>query len=138
MYPEHPPSPYGSSPNPSGNEFSPGMIRLFCILSYITPLWLVGLLVCPQNPRVRYHVNQGIVLTIFMVVLQVIVHILAFVLSGLIYLPLIGVAFSVTLILLKVIRSIVSFVFIIIGIVHAIQDRMVPLPFIGNLFSIFQ
>lgn len=136
MYPEHPPNPYHSSPNPSGKEFSPGMIRLFCVLSYIAPLWLVGLLVCPQNSHVRYHVNQGIVLTICMFILQVIVQVLAFILSGLIYLPFVGAAFSVMLILFRSIQSIVSFVWMVIGIVHAVQDRMEPLPFIGSLFAI--
>lgn len=36
--------------------------RLNSILAYIGPLFLVGLLTDKENPRVMFHVNQGLVL----------------------------------------------------------------------------
>ena len=36
--------------------------KLYSILAYIGPLFLVGLLADKDNPRVKFHVNQGLVL----------------------------------------------------------------------------
>lgn len=61
--------PYGVPQQPvaSGNQ------KLFSILSYLGILWLFGLLINPDkyDPRVRFHVGQGIILTIANVVLSV-------------------------------------------------------------------
>ena len=40
--------------------------KLFSILAYLGPLWLLGLLIRPDNscPFVRHHVNNGILLLI--------------------------------------------------------------------------
>ena len=36
---------------------------LYCVLSYIYVLWIVGLLAEKDNPTVKFHVNQGIILS---------------------------------------------------------------------------
>ena len=48
------------------SEQLPSNAKLFSILSYISALWLLGLLISPEktSPFVRSHVNNGIVLCI--------------------------------------------------------------------------
>lgn len=85
----------------SGNE------KLYAILAYICPLWIVGLLVPEKdNEFVRYHVNQGIVLTIFGVL---------------------ATAISCGIL------SIAWLIFAIIGIINANNMEMKPMPIIGKI-----
>ena len=56
--------------NTQGGPYSeqlPQNAKTFAILSYISALWLLGLLIAPEktSPFVSNHVNNGIVLTIF-------------------------------------------------------------------------
>ena len=92
---------------PSGNG------KLYAILSYICPLWLIGLLAEPEknDPYVKNHVNNGIVLSICGVVCGII--------------PVIGW-----------IASIAVLVFAIMGIVAAAQDQQFTIPLIGDKFII--
>jgi len=48
--------------------------KIYSILSYIGPLWLIGLLAPPEkdDPGVRFHVGQGMMITICMVGLSII------------------------------------------------------------------
>lgn len=117
--------------------------KLYSILSYLGILWLIGLLGSQKNnPSVRFHVNQGIILSIF----QVAVSIVAAILNAII-----GAIFSHTaygflvytsptgVLLIRVITYIASAVILagtIIGIVNASQDKEQPLPLIGKLFKI--
>jgi len=52
--------------------------KLYCILSYVGILWLIGMLAQNEksDPRVRFHVGQGIILTIYSVGLSLITGIL--------------------------------------------------------------
>lgn len=92
---------------PSGNA------KLFAILSYICPLWLLGLLIEPEknDPYVKNHVNNGIVLSICGVICGII--------------PVLGW-----------IASIAVLVFAIMGIVAAAQDNTFVIPLIGDKFII--
>lgn len=93
---------------PSGNA------KIFAILSYICPLWLLGLLIEPEknDPFVKHHVNNGIVLSICGAVCALI--------------PVIG----------WFIGSIAVLVFDIMGIVAAAQDKEFSIPLIGDRFII--
>ena len=51
--------------------------KLYNVLSYLN-LWLVGLLVAPNDQDVKFHVNQGIILTIGWVAAGILSFILAF------------------------------------------------------------
>ena len=53
-------NPGGTTPLTKANN-----TKLFSVLAYFSVLWLVGLLADPDNPKVRFHVNQGILLSIF-------------------------------------------------------------------------
>ena len=99
------------------------------------PLWIVGLAVDHDNPRVRFHVNQGIILFIFECIFGVAFGIIKEILHVIF---MYGTFFPVDG-LMDIIYSVlrlIALVFIIIGIVHAAQDREEPLPIIGTLFKI--
>ena len=117
--------------------------RIFSILSYIGILWLVGLLADRNKQRVSFHVKQGIILTIFSVILYVLISILrGFI--GLIFSGLFSGVFFFSAFgaLISSILSLIGWglplVFMIIGIVHAVQNREEPLPFIGTLFQVLK
>lgn len=111
--------------------------KLFTILSYIGILWLVGLIADKNNPAVKFHVNQGIILSIFEVGISIVFRILW---------SIIGYSFSYTFFLpgiISLIMGLIQFacwsiivVLAIIGIVHAAGGRQEPLPIIGRLFTI--
>lgn len=115
----------------------------FSVLSYIGILWLVGLLADPSNPKVRFHVNQGIILSIFEVAIGVALSIVKSIIS-IIFIH----AFSATLVLpqlgllvngiLSLSFTCVCLAYIIIGILHAAQGREEPLPIIGTLFQVIK
>lgn len=94
---------------PSGNA------KIYAILSYIGILWLLGLLIEPEknDPYVKNHVNNGIILCIAGVICAII--------------PILGW-----------LCSIVVLVFAILGIVNAAQDKMYTIPLIGDKIQIIK
>ena len=122
---------------------NPETIKLFNILSYFSFLWLVGLIADGHNPKVRYHVNQGILLTIFEVVLGLVVSLLSSLFTSLFSVALGGVmvfaqlgSTLVGLVQLAQFGAVAAL--IIVGVMHAVQDREEPLPLIGSLFTILK
>ena len=99
-----------------------GNAKLFAILSYFCPLWLLGLLIEPEknDPYVKNHVNNGIILTIVGVASGVIAAI-----------PVVGWIISSVV-------GIASLVFAIIGIVKACQNTTYILPLIGDKFVLIK
>ena len=86
--------------------------KLFAVMAYFPFLWLAGMFVEPDkdDPLVRYHVNQGIILTILYAVVWVLTKL--FFLFGLLY-------------------ALVLALFIL-GVINAASGQMRPLPIIGN------
>jgi len=76
----------GSNGNPGGTTplTKANNTKLFSVLAYFSVLWLVGLLADPDNPKVRFHVNQGILLSIFSAAYSLYVFALSVYLYGLI------------------------------------------------------
>ena len=111
----------------------------FSILAYLPFLWLVGLLADRENPTVKFHVNQGIILTIFECVLSFALAIVKTFISLLFSLTVIfsGIA---TLLngLLSFAGTAVILAYIIAGIINAAKGRRAPLPLIGNLFTVLR
>lgn len=84
--------------------------KLYSVLAYFPPLWLVGLLAAKDDPDVKFHVNQGIILTIAWFIASM----LAFLIIGLIlYIPLT--------------------IFAIMGIISAAKGEQKELPLIGKI-----
>ena len=96
--------------NPTGPV---GNDKLYSILAYIGILWLIGLLAAPEKDHAftKNHVNNGIVLCIAGIVVNII--------------PVLGQ-----------LCALVIFVFAIMGIVAAAQDKEFSIPLIGDKIKI--
>ena len=89
--------------------------KLVAAISYIWILFLVPLFAAKDDAFARYHANQGLVLFLVSIVIGII---------GLI--PLVGT-------IIALIGGIVTFVFMILGIINALKGEMKPLPLIGGI-----
>lgn len=101
-----------------------GTAKVICILDYVGILFLLGLFVEKDNPNVKFHTNQGLILFLLEIVLGVVGTILGF-------LPFVGG------LLAKIwgLAYLLPLIFAILGIVNAAQDQCKPLPVIGGLFQ---
>lgn len=86
-----------------------------CALAYL--LFFIPLIVDGDNLDYRFHANQGLVLLIFAVIINV-VGVIIPVIGWFIILP---------------IGGILAFVLFIIGVVNALNGSNKPLPFIGGI-----
>ena len=106
--------------------------KIYCILSYIGILWLVGLLVQEKNdPKVRFHVGQGIILSIVNIGLVLAIVIILAILSPLLF----SSAFFVYTILSTILwigTWAATLVLMILGIVNAVNGKENKLPVIGK------
>ena len=115
--------------------------KLYSILSYVFGLWLIGMFAAPEkdDPRVRFNVGQGMILTIAWAALAIGVIILT---------TIVGAIFNTSWYGITVEVSIVSIIFswlawlgalgvyvwlMLIGILGVQNDREKPLPIIGKL-----
>ena len=99
--------------------------KVMAVLCYIWLLWLVPMLTDYKNePVVRFHINQGIIFTIYSVVVRIAAWLFG-------YIPVLGGIINFVLW-----ASIV--VFFIIGIINAVNLEEKPLPFIGTLFTVYK
>jgi len=88
-------------------------------ISYVPFLFIIALLVVQQRSSfVKFHINQGIILTIIFAFGLFIASLLPFVGKQVIDL-----------------WKLLMMIYVIIGIVRVYNNKQAPLPFIGNLFS---
>lgn len=103
--------------NPTGSG-APKKNTGMAIVAYI--IFFIPLLTDSKNdPFVKYHVKQGLVLFIFYIIA-----------SACGYIPFIGWIISAIL-------SVLALIFLIIGIVNAINGKQEPLPVIGKFAENF-
>lgn len=108
------------------NEFDARDIvenKVFCILSYLGLLFIVGLIAQPDSKVVKFHANQGLILFIVEVILGAaggIIGLIPFV--GIIITGIIGMATSVVLI--------GAFVY---QLVNILDGKVKKLPLVGDL-----
>ena len=99
--------------------------KVMAVLCYIWILWLVPLLTDHKNdPFVKFHINQGIIFTIFSIVTSIVAWIFGFI-------PVVGVIVSWA-------RWISIVVLFVIGIINAVNLEEKPLPVIGTLFTVYK
>jgi len=96
--------------------------KLYSILAYIGPLFLVGLLAEKDNARVKFHVNQGLVLLLAWFAVWIAALILDILPIG-------------TLIpnLIRWVGGLVYLVLAVLGILNANNGVDKELPFIGHI-----
>lgn len=97
------------------SETSNPNAKLFSVLSYFGILWIVGLLAAKDDPYVKFHVNQGLLLFLLEVAASIVMVI-----------PIIGW-------IVGAVAYVFSFVCFIMGVINAVQGNMKPLPLIGKL-----
>lgn len=103
--------------------------KIYSIISYLGILWLFGLFIEPEkrNPFVRFHVGQGIILSIFCIGANI--------LSNLVFTPLFSLSlftlFLIPLLNLAIWGATVALV--VLGIINANNGVTKPLPVIGKL-----
>lgn len=100
--------------------------KVFGILSYIGILVLIPIFAAKDSQYARFHANQGLVLFILEVALNIIVRIVSAALSFTF-----GGALLASLLSLAV--AVVSLVFMILGIVNACSGEAKQLPIIGGI-----
>ncbi len=101
--------------------------KVFNILSYIGPLFLISLFIPEKNnPTTRLHCGQGMILCIVGAALSITLSILAWILF---FIPVVGL---ITVWLLSIAVSIALVALNVIGIVNAATDKHVQLPIIGK------
>ena len=101
--------------------------KVISILDYIGILWILGLFIEKDDPDVKFHTNQGLILFLLEVVTGVF--------SVLSVIPILGIVFTLAGGLL----GIVCLVLAILGIVNAAQGLQKPLPveaFVGYILII--
>ncbi len=114
--------------------------KIYKILAYIGILWLVGMLVNPEknDPKVRFHVGQGIILTITSVALNIVGAILSAIFKAIFGVHYFGyyIGMSTAGTLLNAIVwlaiSAALIVLMVLGIVNAVKGVEKQLPVIGK------
>ena len=102
---------------------------LYCVLSYIYILWIVGWLTEKNNETVKFHVNQGIILSSVSFLSLIIINLL----SNFLY-SIAPILASISA-LLEVLWLLFFVIFTSVGIYNALKLNQKPLPIIGSLFN---
>ncbi|HUO10965.1 MAG TPA: DUF4870 domain-containing protein [Phycisphaerae bacterium] len=115
----------GTAPVPDAADVEKN--KVMGILAYLGILVLVPILAAKDSPFARYHANQGLILLLTAIVGWIPLMILTFI-------PIIGCIAAIILLCwwLGVL------VMMILGIINAANGKMVPLPVIGNLFTLIK
>lgn len=110
----------GNAPKPPMPAATPANEhKVWAIVGYIIPiLFFIPLVTEAKNdPFAKYHANQQLNLLLFWVVGQVAASVLAIILIGLIIGPLVVLG---------------GIIFMIMGVMNAVNNKMKPLPLIGR------
>ena len=102
------------------------------VLCYLGILCLVPLLAGTHktSPFVKYHLNQGIVLFLVTIALSIALGIISLILAAIV---ITGMLFLAVLIPILWSLELVPVILIVLGIVNALNAKMVPLPVIGGI-----
>ena len=96
-----------------------GTVKVMSALAYLWILFFLPLVVCPDSKFGRYHANQGLVLLLAAVVVNVIGAVLSLI-------PAVGW-------ILQLILNVAMLGLTILGIVNVCNGETKPLPIIGGL-----
>ena len=105
--------------------------KALSFLSYLGILFLIPMLVNKDSAYTKFHVNQGIVLFLTELAGGIAVGIVSFILA---FIPVVGAIIGG---LLYVVFSIGILILVILGIINAVQGKVVRLPLIGS-FQIYK
>ena len=96
--------------------------RLLCVLAYVPFLFFLPLVFASKNSRTKFHANQGLVLLIAIVVINLLIAVL----DSFVTLPVAKNA-------IFTICNMFLLAFALLGILHVCKEEDRPLPFIGKI-----
>lgn len=116
------------------NEVEDKNVRLYSILSYVGFLWIIGVLVKEKdNKTLKFHVGQGIILSILWVAIGTFGKVLSFFVDLIDFIDFpFGVIGSIASLIIMIPLFIFAFVLMIIGIMNANNGKEEELPVIGQ------
>ena len=97
------------------------------MLSYLNFLVLIPIFAAKDDPFARYHANQGVILFIITIILNILSSVAENIFLGISPILAVAVAGIVGLV------GIVVFVLIILGIINAAKGQMKPVPLVGGI-----
>lgn len=100
--------------------------KVIFALSYLWILFFLPLVCCPESKAGKFHANQGLLVLIFGVIIGVVSTIIGAIFG------LVPFGWIVTTIVSSVL-GLANFVLTIIGIVNALNEKVVELPIIGKI-----
>lgn len=132
---------YGQRNTPG--SFGRGKQKIFSALSYVGIMWIISLIFGRYDNKVRFHINQGIILTIFEFIFRILLFILHAIVNIFLIIPfsMLPPLSAAGVLLNKIFTFIywaLSLAYMIIGVVNALSNRQKPLPIIGSLFSVLR
>ena len=129
--------------SPIENDYN-DKTKAYKILSYIGILWIIVLLVPEKNNKgLRFHVGQGIILSIFNILLYAVVQLInilfvnvlfAVRVNGLVQMTLFGTFLQF---LINLAYLVIIIIYMVIGIKNALANKNSELPIIGK-FSFYK
>lgn len=116
------------------NEVEDKNVRLYSILSYVGFLWIIGVLVKEKdNKTLKFHVGQGIILSILWFAIGTFGKVLSFFVDLIDFIDFpFGVIGSIASLIIMIPLFIFAFVLMIIGIMNANNGKEEELPVIGQ------
>lgn len=116
------------------NEVEDKNVRLYSILSYVGFLWIIGVLVKEKdNKTLKFHVGQGIILSILWVAIGTFGKVVSFFVDLIDFIDFpFGVIGSIASLIIMIPLFIFTFVLMIIGIMNANNGKEEELPVIGQ------
>ena len=111
-------------------------LRVYNVLAYIGILWLVGMFGSDKDePSVRFHVGQGILVSIIWLVVELFNNLIIANIFRTTYFV-VGVSYTTGVSafgsFIMAILNFIPLVFMIIGIINALNKKEEELPFIGK------
>lgn len=100
--------------------------KAFGILSYLGILWLVGLIAAPDSRYAKFHANQGLVLFLAEIAVNIVLAIIAAIFG------VIGHGLGVISSLLYFVVELATVGLVVFGIVYSAKGMAKELPFIGR------
>lgn len=109
-------------------------VRLYSILSYVGFLWIIGVLAKEKdNKTLKFHVGQGIILSILWFAIGTFGKVLSFFVDLIDFIDFpFGVIGSIASLIIMIPLFIFAFVLMIIGIMNANNGKEEELPVIGQ------
>ena len=101
--------------------------KVICAISYVSILFFLPLVACPNSRFGKFHANQSLLLLIFSAAVNLSMWFITLIIN---LIPFIGIFLSFPL---KILIGLLTFAFMVTGIVNAANGKAKELPWIGHI-----